>query len=600
MIGLGALVAYKEQPAVVLEISSKITIRVANGAERRVREKDIEQLHPGPVSDISHVVAPVGEIETAWEMLEGNEVSLREFCELAFEEFTPGSAWAAWQVLTAGELFRADDTKFRALPRLEVDRLRAERRKKQEAEEGRVRLVERIRSGAVTAADRASFGEIEAVARGASANSKIMRDLGIQPQPERAHDLLLRHGVWDPIDNPYPARFGVATRTPLTGAIEDDTTERRDLTHAEAFAIDDIGTSAADDAVGRDGDDFWVHIADPAAGVSPGSAVSLGAYERAATLHNPEHFSHMLPENVIRRYSLGGDESRALSFRFNFELTGEPILREIVPSFVSVLRMTYEEADARLKDKNVMRSIEEMTRIFAGWRQTYAAPAIQLPEARIRVEQKRISIEPIEFGRSRDLVLESMLMVGYGVGRYAETQRLPIPYARQEEPELDEIPETLSAMWSARRRYKRSDHSTIPGPHAGLGLPVYVQATSPLRRYLDLLVHQQLRAALIGIPPLDTARVVELIGGAEARFSEVRKVESLSDRHYTLAYLLQNSDWTGTGVVVATGKNVTVMVPELGLEAELAGRNSYELDDEVRLQIDTVRLPTLQCYMTEV
>ena len=53
-------------------------------------------------------------------------------------------------------------------------------------------------------------------------------------------------------------------------------------------------------------------------------------------------------------------------------------------------------------------------------------------------------------------------------------------------------------MFARRRTMTASQPSSQPGRHAGLGLDQYVQATSPLRRYLDLVVHQQLRAFLAG------------------------------------------------------------------------------------------------------
>ena len=40
----------------------------------------------------------------------------------------------------------------------------------------------------------------------------------------------------------------------------------------------------------------------------------------------------------------------------------------------------------------------------------------------------------------------------------------------------------------------RSQYRSVPAPHSGLGLSTYAQATSPMRRYLDLVVRQQLHA----------------------------------------------------------------------------------------------------------
>ena len=56
----------------------------------------------------------------------------------------------------------------------------------------------------------------------------------------------------------------------------------------------------------------------------------------------------------------------------------------------------------------------------------------------------------------------------------------------------------LAGMFALRKSLQRSLIRTSPAPHAGLGLEHYTQATSPLRRYVDLLVHQQLRAHLRG------------------------------------------------------------------------------------------------------
>ena len=55
----------------------------------------------------------------------------------------------------------------------------------------------------------------------------------------------------------------------------------------------------------------------------------------------------------------------------------------------------------------------------------------------------------------------------------------------------DLLPPLLSQV-AVRNRMTRSTMNTSSGsPHAALGLPAYVQFTSPIRRYTDLLAHYQ-------------------------------------------------------------------------------------------------------------
>lgn len=77
---------------------------------------------------------------------------------------------------------------------------------------------------------------------------------------------------------------------------------------------------------------------------------------------------------------------------------------------------------------------------------------------------------------------------------------LPLPYrsqARAAMPpaeELEAVPEGACRSVLMRSRMLRSLCTTEETlPHCGLGLPGYVQVTSPIRRYTDLLAHWQLK-----------------------------------------------------------------------------------------------------------
>lgn len=83
-----------------------------------------------------------------------------------------------------------------------------------------------------------------------------------------------------------------------------------------------------------------------------------------------------------------------------------------------------------------------------------------------------------------------------------QQQGIPLPYRGQLEPvlpseeELEGVPEGYCREVMLRGRMVRSLTSThAPSPHAGLGLPAYVQFTSPIRRYGDLLAHWQIKVS---------------------------------------------------------------------------------------------------------
>jgi exoribonuclease-2 len=135
-----------------------------------------------------------------------------------------------------------------------------------------------------------------------------------------------------------------------------------------------------------------------------------------------------------------------------------------------------------------------------------------------------------------------------------------------------------------------------PGAHRGLGLPFYAQATSPLRRYQDLLGHMQVHAFLEGREPLSTDEVMRRCAEAQAASAGTRQAERASELHWTLAYLLRNPDWQGEGVIVGMGGQAScqVYIPGLGLETRLKLGGGRELDELLLLRRTRIDLPTLE------
>jgi exoribonuclease-2 len=149
-------------------------------------------------------------------------------------------------------------------------------------------------------------------------------------------------------------------------------------------------------------------------------------------------------------------------------------------------------------------------------------------------------------------------------------------------------------MYALRRRFKPTRLTATPDLHAGLGLPIYTRATSPLRRYSDLLVHQQIRAELTGRSGLSEEEVTARVAQAELAAASVRRGERLSNQHWKHVFLRENQEWRGAGIVVDLDeRRTTLLIPELALEARVRTRDTPALNDQVRLAVTEVDVPGL-------
>ena len=387
-----------------------------------------------------------------------------------------------------------------------------------------------------------------------------------------------------------------AVRPALPEALPEE--QRVDLTGLPAYAIDDEGNLDPDDALSIDGDRLWVHVADAAALVSTDSAVDQEARGRGATLYLPELTAPMLPVAAVERLGLGLAEiSPALSFGLSLDDAGEVIDIEIVSSWVRVQRLSYATVETRL-DQEPFRRLDELARRHRARRAAAGAIFIDLPEVKMQVVEGRVSIAPLPRLRSRTLVSEAMLMAGVAAARFALARGLPFPFTTQAVADpVERAPTSLAAMHALRRSLRPRQYSSQPGPHGGLGLEVYAQVTSPLRRYLDLVAHQQLRAVLRGVEPLDEQAIIARVGAAEAVSGGVRRAERLSREHWTLVYLQQHPGWQGEGVLVEKrAPRGTVLVPALALETRLKIADSIVPDSVLPLRLAGLDLPAREAY----
>ncbi len=576
----GALAFFHSKTVAVRGISGdKIEITIEGGASKNVREKDLEWIHAGPVTSLPPQRLEDPDFEEIAELMETETLSFSEFTELLFSQNTPAAAYSAALILKDDLYFSGSiQNGVQVKPREEIEKKLAAIREKAEAKARYEARVERLKNRAILEEDLPFMSEIEQVANGVNSSSKLMKDAGLEATEAKAHKLLLDLNVWTYKVNPYPARAGIElTDPPDDGIAFTNTEDREDLTHLTAYAIDDEGSNDPDDAIAYDFEEdvLWVHVADPAALITRDSVWDLTARERGENLYLPEGITHMLPRKMTELFGLGLTEdgiSPALSFAIRIDPdSGEAALHRITLSRIRVERHIYDSAE-KLFDKPDFIQIRQSLEKFRAFRAKNGALFIRLPEVKISADKNGIvSIRPLPFTPSRELVANAMLAAGAAVAKWAEQEGIPMPYVTQETPEIGDLPRengSLPEMYALKKCCLAGVVSVQSGLHAGLGLEPYVRVTSPLRRYADLLAHQQIRKYLAGEELSGSDEIEEILKVSEPASVERRRVERFSNEYWTLVWMTQQgSGWqTDTIPVYHPDDRWFFLIPEAAYE----------------------------------
>ena len=577
LIKTNSLVLYKNKAALVVEISGdKYTIRTAGGDRKSVRLKDIEAVHPGPCQTIPAMPAlpDLASQQENAELMDSDAMPFADFTELLFGSFTPGNALAAVELLSQNCCFSGSVTAgVKANSAEHIQAILDKENQKAAQQQARAALLERIRTNSVLPEDRSSLREIENVAYGESPASKLMHDLGMEALPEKAQNLLLKLNVWNEFDhNPWPRRFEVDLHPDYPVLPELPEEPRKDLTHLQAYAIDDAESTDPDDAISFDAANnlLWVHVADPSAAVAAESELEKFARQQGCTSYLPEKITTMLPPDSVNIFGLGLSEtSPALSFGIFIAENGEAELKELVLSTVKVTRMNYAEAEELIAGADFAPCADALER-FRKMRAENNAVMIRLPEVKIKVDisLREITIRDLERSPAREVVANAMMAAGSAAAKFAAANDIPLAFAVQEDPEMTERPETIPGMYELRKSCRVSRLATLPGKHAGLGLEPYARVTSPLRRYEDLLNHIQLRKYIRQEKLLTISEMDDRIAEAEPNAVLRGKLERQCREYWTLVYLKNRPDsWQTQAIFVAKPDDRSVwLLPELAFE----------------------------------
>ncbi|MCS7313457.1 MAG: ribonuclease catalytic domain-containing protein, partial [Acidobacteria bacterium] len=389
------------------------------------------------------------------------------------------------------------------------------------------------------------------------------------------------------------------------------------------FSIDEPETQEIDDAFSvcfrPDGTvEVGVHIAEAAYFVRKDTPLDRCAERRVTTVYLPEATLYMLPPPVStdKASLVAGQPRPVLSLLTEWTPEGQLRVWSLEPRWVIVQeRLTYRQADAILRDPShefypALHFLAERARQLFDERRARGAFHLVRPEVKVRVQgasepQPSIGIEKLDLETpAHVMVREWMVAYNARVAEWAAAHDVPMIYRSQDPPE-----ETLPTEWAAMdtyrpslfraliRQFRRSTLWPSPREHWALGLPAYIQASSPIRRYADLVTQRQVLACLQNGRPLYTREaLLRLMTVIEEQTALRKELEERRRRYWILRYLAEqpsSSVYTATVIEKKAGGLYIIELEDYLLEGVLSYSGGLDLDTKVTvrlLNIDWQRL----------
>ncbi|MGL4618535.1 MAG: RNB domain-containing ribonuclease, partial [Chroococcidiopsis sp.] len=126
-------------------------------------------------------------------------------------------------------------------------------------------------------------------------------------------------------------------------------------------------------------------------------------------------------------------------------------------------------------------------------------------------------------------------------------------------------------------------------------------ATSPIRRYSDLLTHFQLKAHLRGeTPPFSAEALREVMQSVFAMTQEMSLVERQTNRYWGLEYLRRHAQDVWQAIVLMwlreDSRLALILIEDLGLQLPMTFKRGVSLGEQILIKVAYVdpRQDTIQ------
>ncbi|WCT25232.1 ribonuclease catalytic domain-containing protein [Acidovorax temperans] len=406
------------------------------------------------------------------------------------------------------------------------------------------------------------------------------------------------------------------------------------LAPVQAYSIDDSQTTEIDDALSVQGLGtgtvvLGIHIAAPGLAIQPGSAIDQLGRARLSTVYMPGYKITMLPDDVVQTYTL--DEGRA---------------NPAVSLYVTIDEATLEfkSSETKLERVHVAANLRHDQLDSVVTEEWLTNPAFEHQNDPQRLSDLRGQLSFLyrlakELKARREVVRGkpenfnrpdyNFRLVGNQGAEPTGHEQVQISVRQRGAPldlivaEAMIVANSTWGSWMAELGVPgiyRSQASMAPGvkvrmgtkalPHAGIGVKAYSWATSPLRRYTDLVNQWQIIAcarhgatAALAAPfkPKD-ADLFSIISSFDAAYSAYNGYQAGMERFWTLKYIEQNHITELTAAVIKEGPGGSFLVraDDIPLVFPVLGAQNLPRGARLKVRLGEVDEITLDIHGTVV
>ena len=404
------------------------------------------------------------------------------------------------------------------------------------------------------------------------------------------------------------------------------------LADVQAYSIDDSMTTEIDDALSVQGlgtgkVTVGVHIAAPGLAIQPGSDLDKLGRARLSTVYMPGYKITMLPDEVVQIYTL--DEGRAnpaVSLYVTYDEATFEVLEKVtklerVPVAVNFRhdKLDHIVTEEWLQDSTIQ--IENTPQSLLDVRDQLSF--LHKLSLHLKAQREVVRGKPENFSRPD----YTFRLEGNGDNEPDGSEKVSITVRKRGAP-LDlivaEAAIVANSSWGLMLAEHgvpgiyRSQASLAPGvkvrmstkalPHAGIGVKAYSWATSPLRRYVDLVNQWQIiacarngaTAALVAPFKPKDADLFSIISSFDGAYSAYNGYQAGMERFWTLKYLEQNAITEIEGAVIKDNgpAGMLVRADTLPLVISVLGAQNLPRGARVRVKLGEIDEITLDIHGT--